>query len=791
MRIFPRQFRRAPFSLTASLIVLGIGIGGTTAAFSALYTVVLRPLPYSNPGQLVAVHSQFPKLQMDRLGVSPLDYLDLRRDRDLFSDAGAFYFLDLNRTGVQHAEKVNAVAATASLFTTLGVRPVLGRSFLPVEERSGGPHVVIISEGYWRSAFDHDTDVLHQSLELNGERYSIIGVMPQSFSFPNDVTQMWVPVVLKPKWLGHLGRQNVFLRMCARLRDGVSFERAAKRLNVISQRAAIANRGEYSVDLTGWKYFIVPLRQENNPSLQTWTWVLFWSVTILFLIVCLNVGGLLMLEFSERGLEMSVRLALGSSSLRLALQCVLETGLLCALGCAAGAFIASVAVRLLNLSEQFGELEISFPVLLFGLSLAVVAAIICCLYPLWRVLQATPLEAMSTAGHQRTASRNRQFGRRMIVVIQVAASTALLVIGGLVLHNYSSILQMPLGFNPDHVMTMQISLPPLRYASEASRRTFYDAVLDRIRHVPGIRDASACSVLPFGYGENIEPFAIAGQSKGAQRLASVNNVTTSFFRTLTIPLLTGKYFDPPGNSDHGYTAIIDRDFADRYFGHRDPLGQELQMGDRRFSIIGVVANIKVTGLDISETPMVYLNAEEMPRTDMSLIVKATSSKSVPEIVQSIVSEIDRDQPVYDVAALQARIDKSLKTRRFAAFLLGSFSVLGAIITAVGLYALLAYGILLRRQEFGIRSALGATSKNLGLLVMGYAMRLVLIGAAIGGGIAIAASRYVSSELSGIRAVDPLTWGCVAGMLAMIAVTASVLPAWRASHSDPAALLKTD
>ena len=282
---------------------------------------------------------------------------------------------------------------------------------------------------------------------LNGDQYSVIGVMPQSFSFPNDVTQMWIPAVFKADWLGHLGRQNVFLRMCARLQNGVSFASALKRLGVISRHAAIANRGDYSVDLTGWKYFLTPLRQENNASLQTWTWVLFWSVTILFLIVCLNVGGLLMLEFSERHFEMSVRLALGAGALRLALQALRETALLCALGCGLGALVASLASRLLTISGQFGKVEVSLPVLIFGLSLSISAVIVCCLYPLWQVLHASPWDAMTVAGHQRTTSRNRQAARRTIVIVQVAASTALLVIGGLVLHNYSRLLKMPLGFN--------------------------------------------------------------------------------------------------------------------------------------------------------------------------------------------------------------------------------------------------------------------------------------------------------------------------------------------------------
>ena len=211
MTSLPREFRKTPLILLSCIAVLAIGIGGATAAFSALYTIVLRPLSYPNPQQLVAVHSQFPRLQMDHSGVSPLDYLDLRQHKDLFSDAGAFFYLDLSRTGQLHAEKVNALAITSSLLTSFGVRPQIGRSFQPVEEQPGGPHVALLSDAYWKSTFGGDPNILRRSLELNGERYSVVGVMPRSFTFPNDVTQMWVPVVFKPSWLGHGGRQNVFL----------------------------------------------------------------------------------------------------------------------------------------------------------------------------------------------------------------------------------------------------------------------------------------------------------------------------------------------------------------------------------------------------------------------------------------------------------------------------------------------------------------------------------------------------------------------------------------------------
>jgi putative ABC transport system permease protein len=294
-----RQFTKSRLTWLTCVLVLALGLGGTTAAFSALYSVVLRPPPYPDPGALVVVHSQFPRLQMPKLGVSPPDYQDLRQDRRLFNNAGVFFYLDLSRTGVERPEKVNAVAATASLLQTLGVKPAFGRYFAPVEEETGGPHGVLLSDAYWRTAFGQDRQIVGKSIQLNGESYSVVGVMPASFSFPNKVTQVWVPAGFKPKQLTGAARQNVFLHMYARLAPRVSFAEASKRLDQISREAAVSNRGDYSVDLTGWKYFIVPLSSDGNESLRSWTWVFFASVLLLFAIVCLNTGSLLLLRSTD------------------------------------------------------------------------------------------------------------------------------------------------------------------------------------------------------------------------------------------------------------------------------------------------------------------------------------------------------------------------------------------------------------------------------------------------------------------------------------------------------------
>ena len=656
---------------------------------------------------------------MPKLGVSPPDYYDLGQYRRLFSNAGVFFYLDLSRTGVQHAQKVNAVAATGSLFQTLGVKPAFGRYFTPVEHEPGGPHAVLLSDAYWRTAFGQDRQVVGKNIQLNGESYSVVGVMPSSFSFPNKVTQMWVPAGFKPAQLVGSARQNIFLHMYARLAPGITFAEASKRLDQISRDAAVGHRGDYTVDITGWKYFIVPLSSDGSESLRSWTWVFFASVMLLFAIVCLNTGSLLLLRSTERAFETSVRLALGAGWLRVVRQSLAEVAVICFLGGAAGLLIALAAMRFLSRSEQFGDLHFAAPVFAFGAALTVLTAAVCAVYPIWAVARSNPSDALNTGGHQRTGSRGKQYWRRALVTVQVAASTVLLAMGGLLLHSYAQLLQTPLGFDAERVMTMQISLPALRYPSESSRRIFYDTVRNEIRRVPGVTDASACTLLPFGYGESVQPFQIAGQPRtAAPQFADVNSVLPGFFHTLRIPLLAGRYLDERDRQGSEPAILIDRNLARQYFAGKNPLGQQIELSaGHRFSVVGVVGNIKVAGLDIANRPMIYFSAVQTPVTDMSVIVKTSRAMDrLPEIVQDIVAKVDSGQPVYDIAPLATRVDQSLSTRRFVVLLLISFAVTGTAITAIGLYGLLSYSVVIRRREFGIRAAVGAKPGDLAALV---------------------------------------------------------------------------
>lgn len=793
LRLVFRQIARSPRFSIVCILVLALGLGGATAAFSVLYDVVLRPLPFPHSDLLVIVHTRFPQLNAPRLGVGPPDYEDLRRQHDVFSNAGIFFYLDLSRTGSPHPEKVNAVAVTTSLFETLEVKPLIGRYFTAAEQQPGGPHAVILSDAYWRAAFGQDRHILQKSIHLNGEVYPIVGVMPPSFQVPNDVTQMWVPVVFKPEQLLPAARSNVFLRMYARLAPGITFEQASKWLDQFSRDAAIRNRADYPINLQGWKYFMLPMSQESREAMRSWTWILFASVMLLFLIICLNVGGLFLLRATERSFEISVRIALGARRIRIARQMLLEILTIAMIGSAIGAFLAHAAVSLLSTAGQFGTLSLSLPAFLFGFGMILLTAIACSAYPIYAMARIDPAAVISAGGHQHTASSGKQRFRQAIVTVQVGVSMILLITGGLLLHSFVYLIQTPLGFDAHNVTTMQISLPPARYVSGSSRNNFYRAVLEQVNHIPGVESVSACTLLPFGYGENIQSFQIAGRKTAANQFADVSNVLPHFFRTLRIPLLEGRYFGPADREGSQPVTIINQAFARRYFASENPLGQQIDiMNGPRFTVIGVAGNIKIAGLDDVASPMLYFSANQIPVTDLSLVIRTSGPiAGLPEAVQDVVAKIDPEQPVYDIASLQSRVDHSLATRKFVIALLATFAVTGTGLAALGLYGLLSYSVATRKREFGIRAAVGATQRDIVILVFKGGFLLLCIGIATGGLGAIAASRYISGQLYGVQASDPLTWLLVIAVLGASGAIACVAPALRASRLNTLSLLKQE
>jgi predicted permease len=774
------DMRRYATFAAVVILTLTLGLGATTAVFSELYATVLKPLPYPDPNRLVAVHNNFPQLHLARMPTSVFDYQDLRAQRDLFADVGLHYFLDLNHTGTDRPEKVNAVAMTASMFGTLGVSPLLGRTFKPDEERYNGPRAVILSETYWRDAFGGDPAILRRSLQLNTEEYRIVGVMPRSFRFPNDVTQMWTPVTFTPKELANRVRPAYYLRMTARLAPGLSFEQATARIGDFSRRMSLQRDGSYRAQ-PGWQWFLLPMARDDDGSVRRWMTLLFASVAGLLVVVCSNVAGLLLVRATERQFDFSLRMALGASRSRIARQALTEVILLAIVGGAAGLLIAKTALRALSRYGPPGKpVEFESTVFWFGAALTLATGIACGLYPAWSATREAPIDALKQGGHQRTASSAKRRWQKMLIVAQIAVATTLLLSGGLLLKSFLRLLQTPLGFNPHDVLTMQIDLPPLRYPTPESKARFFEQVVERTRKIPGVASVSGSSLPPFGYAENVTPFEIVGRPKPRVNwYANVNNVSPDYLRTMQIPLLRGRFFTPAELLDPQPVGVIDEALARRFFPGENPIGQSIKTPWTAFRIVGIVGSVKTTAIDIEAPPTIYFCSPALTL----MIRSGLPMRALTNDVQKIVAQIDKDQPVHEVSMLETYVSHSLKTRRFVVFLVALFGATGALLSALGLYGLLSYWIAVRRREIGIRMALGATGHAIATLVCSTGLRLVIAGAVLGCAGAVAVHRYIASQLYGVRFDDPITWVAASSGILLTGIFACVLPAWRAARTN--------
>ena len=789
MRLALRQARKhLGYSLTC-VAVLAFGLAAATAVFSVVYSTILKPLPYPEPDRLVVVHNRFPQLNLSRLGTSPLDYFELREHRELFSNAGALYFLDLTRTGIERPVKVNAIAVTSSLFDTLGVQPLLGRTFTAAEERPQGPHAVILSERYWRDQFAADPQILARTLQLDDELYQIAGVMPQSFAYPNDVTEMWVPIAFKQSQLTH---QNVFLRMDARLAPGVTLDQASARMEQLSEQSSRDHPDARRSTSTGWRMFVSPMARDDDGTLRRWVTILFASVMCLLLIVCSNVAGLLLVRSSERQFELSVRVALGASRLRMVRQILTEIVLLSVGGGAVGLLLARAGVALLSDYGPAGKLHIEAPVFWFGAVMSLVSGVVCGLYPAWSATRIPAADSLKAGGHQRTASKRTW--QQGLIVAQVALATTLLLCGGLLVQSLIRLLNVPLGFDPKNILSMEIALPNSRYATPEARGRFLKDLLEQAARIPGVENVSGCSLLPFGYGENVNTFEILGRPKPpAPSFALINNVLPGYFETLRIPLLRGRYLttqDRPGSEP---VALIDETLARQSFaGIDDAIGQQLKMPWGTFTIAGIVNGIKNNALDIENRPTIYFSAQQTPTSGTTLVIRSQLPvNTLTESVQRIVSRIDPDEPIYDVIPLQTFVDRSVKTRRFVASLMSIFAGSGIALAALGLFGLLAYMVALRRREIGIRIAVGASGRAIAVLVCRGGMPLVMVGTLLGAAAAAGAHRLIASQLYGTQFEDAWTWVAVLGIVAFTGLLACAGPAWRASRVDPTKALRAE
>jgi putative ABC transport system permease protein len=674
---------------------------------------------------------------------------------------------------------------TSSMFKPLDVKPFIGRVFTPEEERYSGPHAVVLSEPFWRSALGGDPEILRRSLQLNGEEYRIVGVMPPSFRFPNEVTEMWTPVAFQPKELASRATAGYYLRMVGRLANGLSLEQGTMQLGQLSRQMALQHDGSPR-ERAGWQFFLLPMAQDNDGSVRRWMTMLFAAVTGLLMVVCSNVAGLILVRCAERQFDYSLRMALGASRIRIARQALTEVLLLACGGGIAGLLIAKAGLSALANYSPVGRVEIESPVFWFSAGLALASGIAAGLYPAWAATRTAPIESLKEGGHQRTLSAGKQRWQQGLIVAQVAMATTILLSGGLLLRSFLRLLNTPPGFNPRGVLTMQIDLPPQRYLSRESRASFFDEVVQRTSQIAGVESVSACTLLPFGYGENLSPFEVVGRPKPqVSSYADANFVSAGYLKTLEIPLLRGRFFN--GDEDLGsqLVAVIDETLSKRYFAGANPIGQYLKTPWATYRIVGVVGNVKVASLDVDGPPAIYFSARQESSPSTTLAIRSKLPVSVlTNDVQRIVTQLDKDQPIHEVSLLETYVNRSLKTRRFVVFLVMLFGVAGAMLSALGLYGLLSYSITSRRREIGIRMAIGASGQSIAALIYRGGISLVVGGVAMGCVGAVAVQRVIASQLYSVGFGDSVTWAAVLVGVTLVGMLACALPAWHAARTNP-------
>jgi putative ABC transport system permease protein len=793
-----RQLRRNPGFTAVAVITLALGIGANTAIFSVVNAVLLHPLPYSDPGRLVAVWQTYQDFR--EVWVSTPDLYDWRAQNKVFDQIAAYRVAEgFNLQGSIEARWIRGTFVTANLFGVLGAKPSLGRGFFESEDRPGAPPEVILSHALWVEAFHASRNVIGSVVDLNGKGYTVVGVMPPGFSYPNWA-MMWLP-------LGQMGRGELSSRVyhpldvIGRLKRGVSLQEAQSEMSTIAARLAL----EYPKTGAGWGVRLISLRSELVGNSQRALLILLASTMFVLLIACANVSSLLLARASGRQREIAVRAALGAGRGRIVRQLLSESGLLALLGSGVGLALAYRGLALVmalgqNAIPRFHTVGVDGRVLLFTLVTTLLTGI---LFGLMPALRAGRLDLSSrlSAGLRITTRGFRPWSAGgFLVELEIALAVVVLVGSRLLFRSFAHILRVNPGFDPDHVLTARVSLLGPKYSAAGKQGAFYDQLLEKVRALPGVQAAGLINELPIAPESDYKTrFAIEGHvlpPGGTFPVAELRLIYPGYFDAMRIPLVRGRFFN---DSDYFRASsvapvIMSQYLAERFFAGKNPIGRRIDAGPEGpkpswVRIVGVVGNTKESGLVGRPTFDLYFCASN---SEMYLAVRTASNPlSITSSIRSKVGELDRTIPVSDVSTMEDRLSLSLGQQRFSLALLSIFGWLALALAACGIYAVVSYSVGRRTHEFGIRMALGAQRLDVLRVAGGQEMISAFIGIGAGIAAALGLTRFMASLLYGIRSTDPLTLVTVSLILVSVALLACYIPARRAAKVDPMVALRCE
>jgi predicted permease len=801
-----RMFRQNVFYSTMVVLILALGLGATNIIFSAVNAILLRPLPFANADRVLYVWLTEPSKDISK---SPLSTPELRdyREQSRGFDQLATYFDNVNFNVMvgSRPEQYTGARISSNLLDVLGVKPFVGRSFLPEEEQVGHHRSVLLSYGLWRRAFGSDRGIVGQSVMVNGNPHLVVGVMPPDFSFPTRETELWAPLPLNANPSEPERRDNRWVTTVGLLKNGWTTEQAQQELLGVARRLA----DEYPED-RGVSVNLVPLQAEILGNVRLPLTILLAAVGLIMLIVCADVASMLLARGAARGKELAIRVALGASRRHIVRQLLVESLILTLLGGGIGSLLSLWGIDLLKTSgpsdiPRLQEVSFDGRVLLFALTAAVLTGVVSGLMPALQVSRPDIHGALKEGGRDSSLGGKARRTFNLLVIGEVVLALVLLVSAGLLGKSFVRLLNVDPGFRPENVLTMQISLPTAKYSEGRQVSNFFQQVITRVKTLPGVQSVGAVQSIPLGSGLRYYmsvdvPGQGAQEGQGIGRTAAFFQVTPDYFRTMGAPILMGRAFNDQDEEHTQPAAIISRSAVRTYFPNTNPIGQTIRLGSPAkwgpwLNIVGVVPDMQFEDLNNAPAMQVYTpHAQGMQvGGSFSSMVLAVRSASNPEALAGSVREqvwaVDKDQPVAKVETMEQIMSAALSQRRFIMTLLAGFALVALMLTAMGIYGTISYSVARRRQEIGVRMALGAQRLDVFKMVVWQGLTLALIGTVIGLLCALALTRYLSSLLFGVTANDPLTYLLTSLVILGVTVVACYAPAHRAMRVDPLVALR--
>jgi len=806
-----RMLRKSPGFTVVAVIAIALGIGATSAIFSVVQAVLLRPLPFKEPARLVRIWGKFDSYGIPKNWISAPELLDLKEQNQVFDDIAAYQSSGANLTGIGDPVRVNTSLVNASFFSILGVEPRQGRTFAEDDDQPGRDKVVLVSDALWRSRFAADAGLVGQTLGLSGESYTVIGIMPPGFHFP-DQGDLWIPLAIDKANPG--GRGSHGLEVVARLRPGVTPQQAQTDLTNIS--STLEQRYPNNYANGGFGFYQVSMLDEIVGNVRPALFILLGAVGFVLLIACANVANLLLARAAAREKEVAVRAALGARRGRLIRQLLTESVVLAAIGTAFGLALAYLGVKLFALLgprdiPRIEEIALDARVVGFSVLMAVVTGIAFGLAPALQISNPSLHDSLKEGARGSTGGRQRL--RAGLVVSEVAIALVLLIGAGLMIKSFQRLLQINMGFRTERTLTMRLTLPSTKYKDNPQVVSFYRQLLDKIKVLPGVESAGAISQLPLSgaYSSGTTGVERADSDEGLKSFkglpfieADIRVVSPDYFKTLGIPLKSGRLITEADSETSPPVAVVDEAFEKRFwpetgavgkrFVYRFTDGSPIQWGQ----VIGVVSHVRHYGIDeVKQYGLAQEGREEIyypytqrPSNRMFLAIKTTLDPiSLTNSVRNEVLSLDPGEPVYEVKTMDQLASTSLAQRQLNMVLFAIFSGIALVLAAVGIYGVMSYSVTQRTHEIGIRMALGAGQRNVLSLVVGQGMTLAVTGVVVGLGASIALTRLMSSLLFGVSTTDPLTFVSISVVLTGVALGACFVPARRATRVDPMIALR--